>query len=519
MSQKPKQPGSAPNSTPGPKSDPQSTPESTNDQVRERLRKLAELRNLGLDPYSGRITPTHEANLLHRQYGEHTAEQLAAVPVPCTIAGRIVGLRSFGKAAFAHLLDRSGKMQIYAKAERLTTLERELLTRLDLGDWIGVEGVLFRTKTNELTVDVKRLVLLTKTVHPLPEKWHGLTDIEQRYRQRYLDLVSNPDVRQVFVRRSRIIDGIRRFLITRGFLEVETPMMQRMAGGALARPFVTHHNALGIDLYLRIAPELYLKRLIVGGLERVFEINRNFRNEGVSTQHNPEFTMLEFYQAYADYRELMALTEELFATLVQDLCGSLTITYQGTPLDFAPPWPRLPFLDALARETKTEAGLLSDLATLHALAAARKLTLPDKATVSQVQQALFDDAVEPTLTGPVFITDYPKEISPLAKSKPDRSDLVQRFELYLAGMEVANAFTELNDPAEQRARFDAQAALRAAGDEEAHGIDEDYLRALEYGLPPTGGEGIGIDRLTMILTDQPSIRDVILFPQMKPEQQ
>lgn len=503
---------------PNPGPPPVSQPVPMNDQVRERLRKLAELRQLGFDPYSGLITPTHEANLLHRQYGDHTAEQLADASVPCTIAGRIVGLRSFGKAAFAHLLDRSGTIQVYAKAERLTERERELLARLDLGDWLGVEGHLFRTKTNELTIEVHRLVLLTKTVHPLPEKWHGLTDVEQRYRQRYLDLVSNPDIRQVFLRRSRIIEAIRRFLIDRGFLEVETPMMQSMAGGALARPFVTHHNALDIDLYLRIAPELYLKRLIVGGLERVFEINRNFRNEGVSTQHNPEFTMLEFYQAYTDYQALMTLTEELFTTLALAVCGSLTITYQGKSLDFTPPWPRLPFLDALARETNMQAGALSDLTTLRRLAAARKLALPEQATVAQLLQALFDEAVEPTLTGPVFITDYPKDISPLAKAKPDRADLVQRFELYLAGMEVANAFTELNDPAEQRARFDAQAALRAAGDEEAHGIDEDYLRALEYGLPPTGGEGIGIDRVTMILTDQPSIRDVILFPQMRPEQ-
>jgi lysyl-tRNA synthetase class 2 len=490
---------------------------SASDQVRERLRKLAELCQLGLDPYSGRLIPTHEAAAIHAQYGNHTAGQLVAVPVPCAVAGRIIGLRSFGKAAFAHLLDRSGKIQIYAKAEQLTELEREILARLDLGDWIGVEGVLFRTKTNELTVEVKRLVLLTKTVHPLPEKWHGLTDVEQRYRQRYLDLVSNPDVRQVFVRRSRIIDAIRRFLIARGFLEVETPMMQGMAGGALAKPFITHHNALGIDLFLRIAPELYLKRLIVGGLERVFEINRNFRNEGISTQHNPEFTMLEFYQTYADYQELMTLTEELLTGLVRDLCGSLTITYQGKPLDFTPPWPRRPFLEALARETKTEASAMSDPATLRRLAAEHKLAMPAKATVAQLQQALFDELVEPTLAGPVFITDYPKAISPLAKAKPDQADLVQRFELYLAGMEVANAFTELNDPAEQRARFEAQAAMRAAGDEEAHRIDEDYLRALEYGLPPTGGEGIGIDRLTMVLTDQPSIRDVILFPQMRPE--
>jgi len=511
MSRNPQPPGGGSSSAP--------PPAPINDQVRERLRKLAELRQLGCDPYSGRIGPTHEADVLHRQYGDHTADQLAAAPVSCIIAGRIVGLRSFGKAAFAHLLDRSGKIQIYAKSERLTEREREILSRLDLGDWIGVEGRLFRTKTHELTVEVHRLVLLTKTIHPLPEKWHGLTDVEQRYRQRYLDLVSNPDVRQVFVKRGRIIDAIRRFLIDRGYLEVETPMMQRMAGGALAKPFITHHNALGIDLYLRIAPELYLKRLIVGGLERVFEINRNFRNEGISTQHNPEFTMLEFYQAYADYQELMALTEELITSLALAICGALTLTYQGSRLDFTPPWPRLPFLDAVARETKAEAAALNDPTTLRRLAAERAIPVPDKATVAQLQQALFDELVEPTLTGPVFITDYPKEISPLAKAKPDRSDLVQRFELYLAGMEVANAFTELNDPAEQRARFEAQAALRAAGDEEAHGIDEDYLRALEYGLPPTGGEGIGIDRLTMILTDQPSIRDVILFPQMRPEQQ
>jgi lysyl-tRNA synthetase class 2 len=495
----------------------QPDPAPGTDQVRERLRKLAELRALGIDPYSGQIAPTHLAQQLHDRYGGATAEQLAGAPPACTIAGRVVGWRSFGKAAFAHLLDRSGKIQVYAKAERLTELERDVLARLDLGDWIGVEGHLFRTKTNELTVEAARLVLLTKTIHPLPEKWHGLTDVEQRYRQRHLDLVSNPDVRRVFQQRSRMIELIRGFLIDRSFQEVETPMMQAVAGGALARPFVTHHNALGLDLYLRIAPELYLKRLIVGGLERVFEINRSFRNEGVSTQHNPEFTMLEFYHAYADYRQLMTLTEELFGAVLRELRGSLQITYQGRALDFTPPWPRLAFLDALANEAKLSPAAVRDRTELTKQAASHGIPTTSQHTIGQLQAVLFDALVEERLTGPVFITDYPRDVSPLAKALPDRPELVQRFELYIAGMEVANAFTELNDPAEQRARFEEQAAQKTAGDQEAHPIDDDYLRALEYGLPPTAGEGIGIDRLTMILTDQPSIRDVILFPQMKPE--
>jgi lysyl-tRNA synthetase class 2 len=478
---------------------------------------LEELRGLGVDPYGGRIAPTHLAQQLHQQYGDASAEQLAQTKPACTIAGRVVGLRSFGKAAFAHLLDRSGRIQIYAKEERLDERGRQILERLDLGDWIGVAGRLFRTKTGELTVEVEQLTLLTKTIHPLPEKWHGLTDIEQRYRQRYLDLVSHPDVRQVFEQRSRVIDLVRRFLIDRGFQEVETPMMQSVAGGALARPFVTHHNALGLDLYLRIAPELYLKRLVVGGLERVFEINRNFRNEGVSTQHNPEFTMLEFYQAHADYRQLMALTEELITHLVRELHGALTLTYQGRALDFTPPWPRIAFLDALAKEAGVEAGALRDRPRLLALCRQHKVAVSGKETAGRLQQELFDALVEERLAGPLFVVDYPREVSPLAKALPGQPELVQRFELYLAGMEVANAFTELNDPAEQRARFEEQAAHKTAGDQEAHPLDEDYLQALAYGLPPTAGEGIGIDRLVMVLTDQPSIRDVILFPQMKPE--
>ncbi|MEW6324083.1 MAG: lysine--tRNA ligase [Nitrospirota bacterium] len=498
-------------------SGPSPEPAPGTDQVRERLRKLDELRALGVDPYAGKITPTHLAQELHDRHGALTAEQLAASPVACTVAGRIVGLRSFGKAAFAHLLDRSGRIQIYAKGERLDDLSRQVMDRLDLGDWIGAQGRLFRTKTGELTVEAERLTLLTKTIHPLPEKWHGLTDVEQRYRQRYLDLISNPEARRVFLERSRIIDLLRRRLIERGFQEVETPMMQSVAGGALARPFVTHHNALGIDLFLRIAPELHLKRLVIGGLERVFEINRNFRNEGVSTQHNPEFTMLEFYQAHADYEQLMTFTEELLTGVLRELRGSLTVTYQGRPLDFTPPWPRLAFLDALAQETKMEPAALRDRTELLKLARRHAIPADGKHTTGQLQAALFDALVEERLTGPVFIVDHPKDVSPLAKAKPERPELVQRFELYLAGMEVANAFTELNDPAEQRARFEYQAAQRRAGDQEAHPIDEDYLRALEFGLPPTAGEGIGIDRLVMILTDQPSIRDVILFPQLRPE--
>ena len=503
--------------TPDPASDPTNSPKNSSDQVRERLRKLAELRELGLDPYGGRIAPNHLAQELHDRYGALTAEQLAQAPVACTVAGRIVALRNFGKAAFAHLLDRSGRIQIYAKGERLDELGRQLLDRLDIGDWIGVQGHLFRTKTGELTVETEHLTLLTKTIHPLPEKWHGLTDVEQRYRQRYLDLISNADVRQVFLQRSRIIDRLRRMLIERDFLEVETPMMQSVPGGALARPFVTHHNALNTDLYLRIAPELYLKRLVVGGLERVFEINRNFRNEGVSTHHNPEFTMLEFYQAHADYQQLMTLTEELVTGVLLDLRGTLKITYQGRALDFTPPWPRLSFLDALAREAKIEPDALGDRARLLALAKQHKIPVTGKESAGQLQVELFDALVEERLTGPIFIIDYPKDVSPLAKAIPERPELVQRFELYMAGMEVANAFTELNDPAEQRERFEAQAAQRLAGNEEAHQIDEDYVRALEFGLPPTAGEGIGIDRLVMILTDQPSIRDVILFPHMRPE--
>jgi lysyl-tRNA synthetase class 2 len=358
---------------------------------------------------------------------------------------------------------------------------------------------------------------LAKALRPLPEKWHGLTDVEIRYRQRYLDLIANPEVKDTFIRRSRIIDGIRKFFNGRGFLEVETPMMQGMAGGAAARPFITHHNALSVDLYLRIAPELYLKRLIVGGFERVYEINRNFRNEGISTIHNPEFTMLEFYLAYADVTDLLPMTEELITTIAKDVCGTLELTYQGKAIDLRPPWKRIGMLDAIAERHGVDREVVRDRDSAAHLARSVGVAVKPDDTLGQIQAALFEHSVEASIVNPTFITDFPTDISPLAKRRPDDSSLTERFELLIAGREVANGFSELNDPIDQRQRFEAQAAQRARGDEEAHRVDEDFLRALEHGMPPTAGEGIGIDRLVMLLTDQSSIRDVILFPQMKPE--
>ncbi|NOU09278.1 MAG: lysine--tRNA ligase, partial [Nitrospira sp.] len=392
-----------------------------------------------------------------------------------------------------------------------------IVEQLDLGDWIGVTGTLFRTKTNEFTVEVHHLTFLSKALRPLPEKWHGLTDVETRYRQRYVDLIANPQVHQIFSTRSRIIAGIRTFLIERGFLEVETPMMHPIPGGAAAKPFVTHHNALGTELYLRIAPELYLKRLIVGGFPRVFEINRNFRNEGISTIHNPEFTMLEFYVSYADYHDLIALTEELVSSLAQQILGTTTIQYQGKDIVLTPPWRRWSYHEAIREVNNLDPSVLHDRE--KALAAAQRLNVPvdPKASLFTIVNGIFEETVEPHLQQPTFITDYPIEISPLARRKDADPSLTDRFELYIAGREIANAFSELNDPLDQRERFESQAAQHAAGDEEAHLVDEDFLRALEFGMPPTAGEGIGIDRLIMLFTDQASIRDVVLFPQLRPE--
>jgi lysyl-tRNA synthetase class 2 len=484
--------------------------------MRERLAKLDELSREGIDPFPGSFSVTHPIGELLAAYGPADEAALAAAP-QVTSAGRIMSLRGHGKASFAHIQDRSGRIQIYVRLDGVGEEAYRLFKRLDVGDFIGVTGRPFRTKTGELTIQVAGLTLLAKSVRPLPDKWHGLSDVEVRYRQRYVDLVANPTVADVFRRRARIVAEIRRFLEERGFLEVETPMMQSIPGGATARPFVTHHNALDLDLYLRIAPELYLKRCVVGGLERVYEINRNFRNEGLSTQHNPEFTMLEFYQAYADYRDLMILTEALLSQVARVACGTERVTYQGQEISFAPPYPRLSIEDALV----TLGGLSRDevrtAESLRAAAAVRGIPVNPDWGWAKLLTELFEALVEERCIQPTFITDFPADLSPLAKTRPDAPRFVQRFELYIAGMEVANAYTELNDPREQRRRFEAQVRAREAGDEEAQYLDEDFLRALEYGLPPTAGEGIGIDRLVMLLTDSPSIRDVILFPLMRPE--
>jgi len=484
--------------------------------MRERLQKLEDLASQGIDPFPSRFKVSDALGELAATYGTADEAGLAAA-APLTAAGRVLSVRGHGKAAFAHIQDRTGKLQIYVRLDRVGEAAYALFKRIDIGDFIGVGGRLFRTKTGELTIQADHLTLLAKSLRPLPDKWHGLSDVEVRYRQRYVDLIANPAVGEIFRRRARVIAEMRRFFDQRGFLEVETPMMQSIPGGATARPFITHHNALDLDLYLRIAPELYLKRCVVGGLERVYEINRNFRNEGLSTHHNPEFTMLEFYQAYADYQELMALTEELIPQVVRAACGSERVTYQGTDIVFTPPWERLTVEQALV----TLGGLRPEqVASADALrAAARERSIPvDPAWGwAKLLMELFEQLGEGQCIQPTFITDFPAELSPLAKARPEDPRYVQRFELYVAGLEVANAYTELNDPREQRRRFEAQARAREAGDEEAQYVDEDFLRALEYGLPPTAGEGIGIDRLVMLLCDAPSIRDVILFPLLRPE--
>jgi lysyl-tRNA synthetase, class II len=488
-----------------------------NEQQHQRHLKLGTLKEKGIQPFGSRFSTTHSLEEIVTAYVSSTKETLEQHPVRCQVAGRIIALRRFGKAAFAGLQEEGYRLQAYLKKDQLGDAAYELAQSLDLGDWVGVEGTLFRTKTDELTVEVHTLTFLSKGLRPLPEKWHGLTDIEMRYRQRYVDLIANPSVHQIFRTRSRIVSSIRTFLTERGFLEVETPMMHPIPGGATARPFVTHHNTLATDLYLRIAPELYLKRLIVGGFRRVFEINRNFRNEGISTIHNPEFTMLEFYQAYADYQDLMDLTEQLFQTLCRDVCGSTDLEYQGRPINMASPWRRISYLDAILEVNKLDQQILSDHTKARQAANHLGIELPPTATHMETLVAVFENTVESTLVQPTFITDFPLDISPLARRKESNPSLTDRFELFIGGRELANGFSELNDPIDQRQRFEAQAALRDAGDEEAHYLDEDFLRALEYGMPPTAGEGIGIDRLVMLLTNQASIRDVILFPQLRPD--
>jgi lysyl-tRNA synthetase class 2 len=490
-----------------------SEPEA-NDLIRQRHDKLHALRARGVDPFGGRYPVSHWAGPLHERLGQASEEELKAVG-PVSVAGRIVALRHHGKTCFAHLMDQTGRLQLYARADQLGD-DYAPFTELDLGDFVGVTGEMMRTRTGEVTLAVKAFTFLAKSLRPLPEKWHGLKDVETRYRQRYVDLIVNPGTREVFQLRSQVVKFLRSFLDARGFLEVETPMMQPIPGGAIARPFKTHHNALDMDLYLRIAPELYLKRLVVGGFDRVYEINRNFRNEGVSTQHNPEFTMLEFYQAYADYTDLMELTEILFVELAQSVRSTLALTWGEHAIDLTPPWRRLPFFEGLAQALGIPVTPDTPAAPLAQAAAARGLSLGGQ-PAQAIWKDVFDTLVEPTLVAPTFVTDFPIELSPLAKRKRDDPRLVDRFELYVGRREMANAYSELNDPIDQFARFREQAALLARGDEEAHWLDEDYVRALEYGMPPAAGEGIGIDRLVMFLGDQPSIREVILFPHLRRE--
>jgi lysyl-tRNA synthetase class 2 len=483
--------------------------------VRQRHDKLEALRKRGVDPFGGRFSVSHWAGRLAEEFGSAKEEELAAAG-EVRLAGRVVALRHHGKTCFAHLMDMTGRIQLYARGDRLGDAYAGF-TELDVGDFIGVQGELFRTRTGELTVAVAAFTFLAKALRPLPEKWHGLRDVETRYRRRYVDLIVNQETRAVFLLRSRLIKALREFLDARGFIEVETPMMQPIPGGAIARPFVTHHNALDVDLYLRIAPELYLKRLVVGGFDRVYEINRNFRNEGVSTQHNPEFTMLEFYQAYADYTDLMTLTEALFAHLADTLLGRRQLHSGEATIDLTPPWRRLPFFEGLSKALGATLTPDSDPTALGRAAAARGLAIAPGQPAWRVWKAAFEELVEPTLVQPTFVTDFPIELSPLAKRKGDQPKLVDRFELFVGCRELANAYSELNDPVDQLARFREQAQLLVRGDEEAHWLDEDYVRALEYGMPPAAGEGIGIDRLVMLFADQPSIREVILFPHLRPE--
>jgi lysyl-tRNA synthetase class 2 len=492
--------------------------EEYNDLMKDRIRKIAELRDAGEDPYPNDQPVGWTAAGARKAAEGLSHDDLAATPVRVDIAGRIMALRRFGKAAFVVLSDRTGRLQAYLKKDSLGEGAYDrFLKFVDVGDILWVEGKLFVTKTGELTVEASSYRLITKSIRPLPEKWHGLSDVETRYRQRYVDLIVNDEVRGIFRRRNRIVSFLRDYLARRDFLEVETPMMQPVAGGAAAKPFVTHHNALDMDLYLRIAPELYLKRLLVGGLERVFEINRNFRNEGISTQHNPEFTMLEFYQAYATFDDLMSLTEDMLSSLAKELFGGMMFPYQGETLDFTPPWERITIAQAVAKYGGVPEEKLSDEGFLRGVAKELHVSDAETASPGDLLAAVYEEVAERKIAGPAFVTEFPIEVSPLSRRNDRRPNVVDRFELIIRGREIANAFSELNDPMDQKGRFEEQLRRRERGDEEAHFLDDDYIRALEYGMPPAAGEGIGIDRLVMLFTDSPSIREVILFPQLRKE--
>ncbi|MFH1215367.1 MAG: lysine--tRNA ligase [Pseudomonadota bacterium] len=488
--------------------------EDLNQILRQRREKAQELADMGVDLYANDFKPTHQV-LDVLPDSDDSAAPLTGGSM--SLAGRIVAMRKFGKAAFLHIQDETGRMQVYVKQDIVGSEAFAIFKKLDIGDIAGFKGSLFRTKTGEATLQVISFQPITKSLRPLPEKFHGLTDVETRYRQRYVDLIVNPEVRDTFRKRVEIIRLVRDFLVNRGFMEVETPMMQPIAGGATAKPFRTHHNALDMDLYLRIAPELYLKRLLVGGFEKVFEINRNFRNEGLSTRHNPEFTMLEFYQSYATYHELMDLTEEMISWIAAEVTGSMQITYQGEQIDLCPPWNRLTMDEALIKIGKIDEATLRDSEKIILFAREKGIALEPTAGPGKAKTELFELLVEEKLINPTFITEYPTEISPLARRNKDNPDVTDRFELFITGREIANAFSELNDPIDQRKRLEKQIAERGDDEEIFPELDRDFVRALEYGMPPAAGEGIGIDRLVMLLTDSPSIRDVILFPHLRPE--
>lgn len=484
--------------------------------ILKRREKAHELKEMGIPLYPNTFKVRDTIKEIVERFGDKEVDAIDSSKLLIT-SGRIMAIRDFGKATFIHFQDATGRLQAYIKRDVIGNRAYEIFKKFDIGDIVGLTGNMFRTKTGELTMLAKEIRLLTKSLRPLPEKFHGLTDVELRYRQRYLDLMVNVKTREIFKQRMKIIEGIRQFLLSRGFLEVETPMMQPIPGGAVARPFKTRHQALGMDLYLRIAPELYLKRLLVGGFEKVFEINRSFRNEGLSSEHNPEFTMLEFYQVYSTYEDLMRLTEELVVSIAQSVLGTLTITYQGNQIDLTPPWRRINFKDALIQLGKVDASILGDEIRAMSLAQSLGITLGEGSGLAKVLTKLFDTIVEDKLTQPTFITGHPVEVSPLARRSDEDPTTTERFELFIGGKEIANGFSELNDPDDQRERFMAQLDQKELADEETMLMDDDFLKALEYGMPPAAGEGIGIDRLVMLFTDSPSIRDVILFPQLRPE--
>lgn len=480
-----------------------------NELKRVRLEKLQELRDMGVDPFGGRFERSTMAQTIKDSFDNFEGQTVQ-------VAGRMMSKRRHGKAGFANLQDYSGSIQLYFRQDDLGSEKYELFKKMDMGDIIGVSGTVFRTQKGEMSIHIYDLTYLSKSLHPLPEKWHGLKDVELRYRQRYVDLIVNPEVKEVFVKRSRIIREIRRYLDELGFLEVETPMMQPIPGGATAKPFITHHNALDTELYLRIAPELYLKRLLVGGLEKVYEINRSFRNEGISTRHNPEFTMLEIYQAYADFQDMMDLTEALIANVVNQVNGTLQVEFEGQTIDFTTPWKRLPMLEAIKQYTGLDFNHIVDDDEAFRAARGLGMELEPGTARGEIINEVFESFVEEHLVQPTFIFGHPVDISPLAKRNRETPEFTDRFELFIVQREIANAFSELNDPIDQRQRFQKQVEKRQSGDGEAHMMDEDYIRALEYGMPSAGGLGIGIDRLVMLITGSPSIRDVILFPTLRP---